>query len=79
MTSKETRPNKPVNTGSREDRLKAALKANMARRKAQMRARSDAAVEAQDVGAEISGGCAENSPPNTEAETDAGNRPADKD
>lgn len=33
------RPERP--RASREDRLKAALKANMARRKAQMRARAD--------------------------------------
>jgi len=40
-TSKQSagqRPSKPVKP-SREDRLKAALKANMARRKAQARAR----------------------------------------
>ncbi len=33
-------PRKPEPPASREDRLKAALKANMARRKAQARARS---------------------------------------
>jgi hypothetical protein len=41
---------KPERTLSREDRLKAALKANMARRKAQARARTaeDAAGETED-------------------------------
>ncbi|HKL55212.1 MAG TPA: hypothetical protein VJ893_03755 [Roseovarius sp.] len=39
MNSKTT-PDKPEKKGqSREDRLKSALKANLARRKAQMRAR----------------------------------------
>ena len=37
-----TRPNKQSEADAREDRLKAALKANMARRKAQARARQDA-------------------------------------
>ena len=40
MTGKDT-PKKPAKTGkTREDRLKQALKANLARRKAQTRARS---------------------------------------
>ncbi len=45
-------PDKPTRKPleSREDRLKAALKANMARRKAQMRAR--AAAEDAEGGAE---------------------------
>ncbi|MGB3243377.1 MAG: hypothetical protein WBB25_02505 [Sulfitobacter sp.] len=39
--AKHTTPNPPPKTGkTREDRLKAALKANMARRKAQTRARA---------------------------------------
>lgn len=40
----ETKPGKPApkRGETREDRLKAALKANLARRKAQMRARDDA-------------------------------------
>ena len=41
MSKKQT-PDKAAKQGpSREDRLKAALKANLARRKAQARARSD--------------------------------------
>ncbi|KAJ32198.1 MULTISPECIES: hypothetical protein [Sulfitobacter] len=40
--SKDTAPQKPPKPNAlREDRLKAALKANMGRRKAQARARSD--------------------------------------
>lgn len=41
---------KPASPSSREDRLKAALKANMARRKAQARARTaeDAAGETEN-------------------------------
>ncbi len=40
--AKDTAPQKPPKPNQlREDRLKAALKANMARRKAQARARSD--------------------------------------
>ncbi|HDY95442.1 MULTISPECIES: hypothetical protein [Sulfitobacter] len=40
--SKDTAPQKPPKPNElREDRLKAALKANMGRRKAQARARSD--------------------------------------
>jgi len=35
-----TTPTKPKQTQSREDRLKAALKANMAKRKAQAKARA---------------------------------------
>jgi hypothetical protein len=44
---KSRKPERPL---SREDRLKAALKANMARRKAQARARTaeDAAGETED-------------------------------
>ena len=38
--TKKTKTERPSKTGqSREDRLKSALKANLARRKAQMRAR----------------------------------------
>ena len=40
MTQKTPSANRPKKTDSREDRLKAALKANMARRKAQARARA---------------------------------------
>jgi hypothetical protein len=39
----KAKPQKPPKPASREDRLKAALKANMSRRKAQARARQDAA------------------------------------
>jgi hypothetical protein len=42
MEQKSTPSRKPKAPESREDRLKAALKANMARRKAQARARSGA-------------------------------------
>ncbi len=42
MDSKDSKP-QPAKTGTtREERLKAALKANMAKRKAQARARADA-------------------------------------
>ena len=40
MAQKDTDKTTPKANNSREDRLKAALKANMARRKAQVRARS---------------------------------------
>ena len=40
----------PKKTETREDRLKAALKANMAKRKAQARARAADAGESQDKG-----------------------------
>ena len=43
MADKTPEKSRPKASDSREDRLKAALKANMARRKAQMRGR--AAVE----------------------------------
>jgi len=47
--AKETAPQKPLKKGeSRDDRLKAALKANMARRKAQARARSEKADRGND-------------------------------
>lgn len=44
MNDKPSRPKavKPKSADSREDRLKAALKANLARRKAQARARKSA-------------------------------------
>ncbi|MEP3329948.1 hypothetical protein [Sedimentitalea sp.] len=42
-----SRPDKPRGQ-SREDRLKSALKANLARRKAQARARSDEAGNKKD-------------------------------
>ena len=38
--AKETRPDKGEKTSAREERLKAALKANLQRRKAQTRART---------------------------------------
>ncbi|MES2915155.1 MAG: hypothetical protein V4753_08575 [Pseudomonadota bacterium] len=43
------KPRKPAKPSSRDDRLKAALKANMARRKAQAKARTaeDAAGETE--------------------------------
>ena len=41
MTSKTPRKNTGKAAESREDRLKAALKANLARRKAQKRARAE--------------------------------------
>ena len=47
MATKPTTPEKAKAASAREDRLKAALKANMARRKAQTRARSSA-TEADD-------------------------------
>ncbi len=40
MSDKDTNRPKSKTTNSREDRLKAALKANMAKRKAQARARA---------------------------------------
>ena len=42
MTKKHPDKARPPASDSREDRLKAALKANMARRKAQMRGRKNA-------------------------------------
>ena len=53
MTTDREPPPKPKDTkakASRDDRLKAALKANMARRKAQARAR-DGARDAMETGA----------------------------
>ena len=41
MEPKSQRPTKPKKPQTREDRLKAALKANMGRRKAQARARAE--------------------------------------
>ncbi|MEP2531169.1 hypothetical protein [Shimia sp.] len=41
MEQKSPRKSKPNKAQTREDRLKAALKANMGRRKAQARARAD--------------------------------------
>ncbi|MGH1368550.1 MAG: hypothetical protein ACRBCL_08020 [Maritimibacter sp.] len=41
MTRKETQNSKDKAAADREDRLKAALKANMARRKAQARGRTE--------------------------------------
>ncbi|MEQ8896199.1 MAG: hypothetical protein RID23_03850 [Roseovarius sp.] len=43
MTKKDPDKARPAGKDSREDRLKAALKANMARRKAQVRGRKNAA------------------------------------
>ncbi|MGH1466153.1 MAG: hypothetical protein ACRBBQ_12415 [Cognatishimia sp.] len=43
MENKKTSKNRPKPTQTREDRLKAALKANMGRRKAQARARTETA------------------------------------
>ena len=45
MTEKTPRKNTGKAVESREDRLKAALKANLARRKAQMRARAEDKAE----------------------------------
>jgi len=42
MSDKEQKQRRDKPTQTREDRLKAALKANMAKRKAQTRARSNA-------------------------------------
>ena len=42
MSDKEPKQQRDKTPKTREDRLKAALKANMAKRKAQMRARSSA-------------------------------------
>ena len=50
MERKTTPVNKAKKAQSREDRLKAALKANMGRRKAQAKAR--AVTEASDIEAE---------------------------
>lgn len=44
---RKTKPQKPRDTG-REDRLKAALKANLARRKAQARARKTEETDATE-------------------------------
>ncbi|MEY4984488.1 MAG: hypothetical protein RIR62_2754 [Pseudomonadota bacterium] len=57
MTPDRTEPTdrkaqKPSAAMSREERLKAALKANMARRKAQARARSDGDATGRDAGAD---------------------------
>jgi hypothetical protein len=41
MADKSSRPAKPKTAQTREDRLKSALKANLARRKAQARARAE--------------------------------------
>ncbi|PSL18622.1 hypothetical protein [Shimia abyssi] len=41
MERKSQAPSKPKKAQTREDRLKAALKANMGRRKAQARARAE--------------------------------------
>ena len=46
--TKNTEKNKPA--ADREDRRKAALKANMAKRKAQARARAATGDEARDTG-----------------------------
>lgn len=43
MNQKTQSPKLPKKEGAREDRLKAALKANMARRKAQAKARATGA------------------------------------
>ena len=48
MATKPTPPEKAKTALAREDRLKAALKANMARRKAQTRARNNAADGAKE-------------------------------
>ena len=39
--SRTQKPSKPLSQSTREDRLKAALKVNMARRKAQAKARAE--------------------------------------
>ncbi|MCA0873722.1 hypothetical protein LCL97_23055 [Seohaeicola saemankumensis] len=49
MAEKKIAPGKGKSVQSRDDRLKAALKANMARRKAQARARSEAAPDTADT------------------------------
>ena len=48
--SNRDRPANPKPAKAREDRLKAALKANMARRKAQAKARNAVDGEADDTG-----------------------------
>ncbi|WP_296763674.1 hypothetical protein [Sediminimonas sp.] len=55
MTRKTDGKTPPAAGASREDRLKAALKANMARRKAQARARGAKPAPADDPGAERAG------------------------
>ena len=52
MATKPTTPEKAKAASAREDRLKAALKANMGKRKAQARARAagDAGTTEQDKG-----------------------------
>ncbi len=45
MATKSTNTNKAKTATDREDRLKAALKANMAKRKAQARARAGSGAE----------------------------------
>lgn len=50
--SKARKTVRPASEMTREERLKAALKANMARRKAQARARAGAGGEQDDGGAE---------------------------
>jgi hypothetical protein len=47
MNSKDNKPTSAKTATSREERLKAALKANMAKRKAQARARAAAADSKQ--------------------------------
>jgi len=49
MTKKSPAPSGANSTQSREDRLKAALKANMAKRKAQARARATVETAAGDT------------------------------
>jgi hypothetical protein len=48
MEQKNSGNSSPKNGQSREDRLKAALKANMAKRKAQARARAEASKTDED-------------------------------
>ncbi len=48
MEQKRHKTAKPKKTETREDRLKAALKANMAKRKAQARARSAPASDQKE-------------------------------
>ena len=54
VAAKAGRTAKPASEMTREERLKAALKANMARRKAQARARAGTGVAQDDGGAERS-------------------------
>ncbi|AZV76936.1 hypothetical protein EBB79_02845 [Parasedimentitalea marina] len=49
MADKKT-PKSNGNSAAREDRLKAALKVNMARRKAQARARADTSADGKQTG-----------------------------